>query len=168
MLNSVRPPQRTHADVPLTALNCIVVFSATKVDKMVLAPAATLMPPRHSFRMVRSPTAASLTFYAYEYRMGRVELLLAACSEVEGDNNHERHTSCFSIGCSVQVLGSLLFSCIMVGNKMPVATNIIRLRNRKAELETVLSHMRTRTTDASRELLPIRPAHEADATISEV
>jgi len=68
----------------------------------------------------------------------------------------------------VQVLGSLLFSCIMVGSKMLVATNIIRLRNRKAELETVLGHMRTRTTDAPRELLPIRPAHEADATISEV
>jgi hypothetical protein len=72
----------------------------------------------------------------------------------------------------VQVLGSLLFSCIMVGNKMLVATNIIRLRNRRGELETVLRHMRaeqwlrTRSTTAPRELLPIQPAHEADATIS--
>jgi hypothetical protein len=68
----------------------------------------------------------------------------------------------------VQVLGSLLFSCIMVGNKMLAATNIIRLRNRRRELETVLRHMRTRTTTAPRELMPIQPAHEADATISEV
>ena len=73
----------------------------------------------------------------------------------------------------MQVLGSLLFSCIMVGNKMLVATNIIRLRNRRGELETVLRHMRTRTTTAPRELLPIQPellpiqpAPEADATIS--
>ena len=66
----------------------------------------------------------------------------------------------------MQVLGSLLFSCIMVGNKMLVATNIIRLRNRRAELETVLRHMRTRTTTAPRELLPIQPTHEAEATIS--
>jgi len=64
------------------------------------------------------------------------------------------------------VLGSLLFSCIMVGSKMLVATNIIRLRNRRGELETVLRHMRTRTTAAPRELMPIQPAHEADATIS--
>ena len=63
----------------------------------------------------------------------------------------------------MQVLGSLLFSCIMVGNKMLVATNIIRLRNRRGELEAVLRHMRTRTTTAPRELMPAR---EADATIS--
>jgi hypothetical protein len=41
VLSSVGSPRRTRADVPLTALNCIVVFSATKVDKMVPAPAAT-------------------------------------------------------------------------------------------------------------------------------
>ena len=68
----------------------------------------------------------------------------------------------------MQVLGSLLFSCIMVGNKMLVATNIVRLRNRRTELDTVLRHMRTRTITAPRELMPIQPAHEADATISEV
>jgi len=45
--------------VPLTALNCIVVFSAMKVDKMVPAPAAALMPPTHSRLSVRSLTAAS-------------------------------------------------------------------------------------------------------------
>ncbi len=56
----------------------------------------------------------------------------------------------------------------MVGNKMLVAVDIVRLRNRRGELETVLRHMRTRTTTAPRELLPILPAHEADATISEV
>ncbi len=66
------------------------------------------------------------------------------------------------------MLGSLLFSCIMLGSKMLVATIIIRLRNRRAELETVLSHMRTRVTTAPRELLALQPAHEADATISEV
>ncbi len=66
----------------------------------------------------------------------------------------------------MQVLGSLLFSCIMVGNKMLVATNIIRLRNRRAELETVLRHMRTRATTAPRELMPIQPLREANATIS--
>ena len=54
----------------------------------------------------------------------------------------------------------------MVGNKMLVATNIIRLRNRRGELETVLRHVRTRSTTAPRELLSIQPAHEADATIS--
>jgi hypothetical protein len=50
-----------------------------------------------------------------------------------------------------------------------VASNIIRLRNRRAELETVLRHMRTHTTAAPRELVPIQwqPAHEADATSSE-
>ena len=54
----------------------------------------------------------------------------------------------------------------MVGNKMLVATNIIRLRNRRTELDTVLRRMRTLTITAPRELLPIQPAHEADATIS--
>ena len=68
----------------------------------------------------------------------------------------------------MQVLGSLLFSCIMVGNKMLVATNIIRLRNRRVELETMLRHMRTRATTVPRQLLPIQPAHEVDVTISEV
>ncbi len=57
VLSSVGPPRRTRADVPLTALNCIVVFSATKVDKMVPAPAATLRPSCR--RSVCSPTAAS-------------------------------------------------------------------------------------------------------------
>jgi hypothetical protein len=51
----------------------------------------------------------------------------------------------------------------MVGSKMLVATNIIRLRSRRGELEAVLRHMRTRTTTAPRELMPAR---EADATIS--
>ena len=59
LLSSLTPPRRTRADVPLTALNCIVVFSAMKVDKMVPAPAATLMPPTHSRLNVRSLTAAS-------------------------------------------------------------------------------------------------------------
>jgi hypothetical protein len=66
------------------------------------------------------------------------------------------------------VLGSLLFSCIMVGNKMLVAINVIRLRNRRVELATVLRHMRMRSTTAQRELMPIQPVHEADSTISEV
>ena len=56
----------------------------------------------------------------------------------------------------------------MVGSKMLVATNIIRLRNRRAELETVLRLMRTRSSTAPRELMPILPTHEADASISEV
>jgi hypothetical protein len=60
VLSSVGPPRRTRADVPLTALNCIVVFSATKVDKMVPAPAATLRPSCH--RSVRSPTAVSRSY----------------------------------------------------------------------------------------------------------
>jgi hypothetical protein len=56
----------------------------------------------------------------------------------------------------------------MVGNKMLVAINVIRLRNRRVELATVLRHMRMRSTTAQRELMPIQPVHEADSTISEV
>ncbi len=40
-----------------------------------------------------------------------------------------------------QVLGSLLFSCVMVGQKMLVAVMFVRLNNRRVELTTVLDYM---------------------------
>jgi hypothetical protein len=63
-----------------------------------------------------------------------------------------------------QVLGSLLFSCIMVGKKMLVVAVIIRLRNRREELASVIEHLRTAM--APRELKPIQAAHAAEAAIS--
>ena len=77
--------------MPLIALNCIVVFSATKVDKMVPAPLPCRHPHSHaqpSQRPHPDGQRAPVSFYTYECSMGRVELLQAACSESEGDNNH--------------------------------------------------------------------------------
>ena len=53
-----------------------------------------------------------------------------------------------------QVLGSLLLSVWMAGQKMLVVAKVIRLRNRRAELTSVLAHMRAATT--ARELAPVR------------
>ena len=64
-----------------------------------------------------------------------------------------------------QVLGSLLFSCIMVGKKMLVVAVIIRLRTRREELASVLQHLRAAV--APRELTPIQTAADsAEAAIS--
>ena len=64
-----------------------------------------------------------------------------------------------------QVLGSLLFSCIMVGKKMLVVAVIIRLRNRRKELASVLQHLRAAI--APRELTSIQTAADsAGAAIS--
>ncbi len=64
-----------------------------------------------------------------------------------------------------QVLGSLLFSCIMVGKKMLVVAVIIRLRTRREELASVLQHLRAAVTP--RELAPIQmTADSAEAAIS--
>ena len=64
-----------------------------------------------------------------------------------------------------QVLGSLLFSCIMVGKKMLVVAVIIRLRTRREELASVLQHLRAAV--APRELTPILTAADsAEAAIS--
>ena len=64
-----------------------------------------------------------------------------------------------------QVLGSLLFSCIMVGKKMLVVAVIIRLRTRREELASVLQHLRAAV--APRELAPIQTAADsAEAAIS--
>ena len=151
--------------MPLTALNCIVVFSAMKVDKMVPAPAATpatLMlsqrpqPDGSEPQLASMLTSTAWVAWSWCWPHARRSRATTAISGA--------HPA--SIGYFVQVLGSLLFSCIMVGNKMLVATNIIRLRNRRAELETVLRHMRTRATTAPRELMPIQPLREANATIS--
>jgi hypothetical protein len=87
MLSSVGPPRRTGADVPLTALNCIVVFSATKVDKIVPAPCrdpATLMPSQRPQPDGSEPQLASMLTSAAWVAW----LVLAACSEVEGDSSH--------------------------------------------------------------------------------
>jgi hypothetical protein len=61
-----------------------------------------------------------------------------------------------------QVLGSLLFSCIMVGKKMLVVAVIIRLRNRRKELASVLQHLSAATAPCE----PIQAAHAAEAAIS--
>ena len=162
LLSSLTPPRRTRADVPLTALNCIVVFSAMKVDKMVppVPPRSNAQPlqrPRQTggSRDASASIASVLRCWSWLGVRGRQRRLLA---QIAGRG----------IGCAPQVLGSLLFSCIMVGNKMLVAINVIRLRNRRVELATVLRHMRMRSTTAQRELMPIQPVHEADSTISEV
>ena len=42
----------------------------------------------------------------------------------------------------------------MAGKKMLVAVTAIRLRNRRAELTSILTHMRAATT--ARELVPVR------------
>ncbi len=64
-----------------------------------------------------------------------------------------------------QVLGSLLFSCVMVGKKMLVVAVIIRLRTRREELASVLQHLRAAV--APRELTPIQTAADsAEAAIS--
>ncbi len=64
-----------------------------------------------------------------------------------------------------QVLGSLLFSCIMVGKKMLVVAVIIRLRTRREELASVLQHLRAAV--APRELTPIQTAADsAEAAFS--
>ena len=64
-----------------------------------------------------------------------------------------------------QVLGSLLFSCIMVGKKMLVVAVIIRLRTRREELASVLQHLRAAV--ALCELKPIQTAADsAEAAIS--
>jgi hypothetical protein len=55
--------------------------------------------------------------------------------------------------CAAQVLGSLLFSCIMVGKKMLVVAVIIRLRTRREELASVLHHLGAAV--APRELTPM-------------
>jgi hypothetical protein len=52
----------------------------------------------------------------------------------------------------------------MVGQKMLVVAIIIRLRNRREELASVLQHLRAAI--APRELTPIHAAHTAEAAIS--
>ena len=64
------------------------------------------------------------------------------------------------------MLGSLLFSCVMIGTKVGVATNVIRLHNRRAELTAVLQHLRARVT--GRELTPIHATQGAEVTTPEV
>ena len=61
-----------------------------------------------------------------------------------------------------QVLGSLLFSCIMVGKKMLVVAVMIRLRTRREELASVLQHMHAATAPCE----SIQAAHAAEAAIS--
>ena len=63
-----------------------------------------------------------------------------------------------------QVLGSLLFSCIMVGKKMLVVAVVIRLRTRREELASVLQHLRAAV--APRELTPIQAAPGASPPIA--
>ena len=58
-----------------------------------------------------------------------------------------------------QVLGSLLFSCIVVGKKMLVVAVIACLRDRREELASVLQHLRAAI--APRELTPIQSVTQA-------
>ena len=58
----------------------------------------------------------------------------------------------------------MLFSCIMVGKKMLVVAVIIRLRNRRKELASLLQHLRAAV--ALHELTPIQAADTAEAAIS--
>ncbi len=82
---------------------------------------------------------------------------------VLGGRGWERSPHCGT--CVPQVLGSLLFSCIMVGKKMLVVAVIIRLRTRREELASVLHHLRAAVAPC--ELTPIQAAADsAGAAIS--
>jgi len=124
--------------VPLIVLNCIVVFSMSTVNKMV--------------PLTVDPTATSRA----------TDCSPSACA---GEAALGRDPSPHCGACVPQVLGSLLFSCIMVGKKMLVVAVIIRLRTRREELASVLQHLRAAV--APRELAPIQTAADsAEAAIS--
>jgi hypothetical protein len=125
--------------VPLVVLNCIVVFSMSTVNKMV---PLTVDPTATSRATDRSPSA---------------------CAGEAARSGRDPSPHCGA--CVPQVLGSLLFSCIMVGKKMLVVAVIIRLRTRREELASVLQHLRAAV--APRELTPIQTAADsAEAAFS--